>query len=357
MVNICEICGVRGYSNCFILCNECNRVARHRYCFKELLGGDSGFVWACDGCKFKDSQVTSSMFPKTLSTHCATKCIASGKKNGASNVKGKRSRKKCKRKLSISYGADDLEEEKAPNDTGNERATCKDNSTTDMALALDVAVPVHMLQDASDVPVEIIHSHGSFHQATYVPAQPIIDSIWRGEFETGNKIYGMFVAHPSNKAISRVHEGARKLPATLHVQKLPRCEVWPQRFQTLPPNDEDIGLYFFPEMDESGRYYIWGIFRQVTQKKSCDMEQEEKCDACDENGGSEISNPNTPVSESQEKFTKCRVNGAPSYCEDDMLELFPLREENLAIVTRMGSDCELDLDLGLGRSAPRSGKV
>ncbi|ERN16075.1 uncharacterized protein LOC18444373 isoform X2 [Amborella trichopoda] len=341
------------------------------------------------------------MFPKTLSTHCATKCIASGKKNGASNVKGKRSRKKCKRKLSISYGADDLEEEKAPNDTGNERATCKDNSTTDMALALDVAVPVHMLQDASDVPSEIIHSHGSFHQATYVPAQPIIDSIWRGEFETGNKIYGMFVAHPSNKAISRVHEGARKLPATLHMQKLPRCEVWPQRFQTLPPNDEDIGLYFFPEMDErslvlfhelledlmqhdialkfvvdsiellifssiqlpketqrfSGRYYIWGIFRQVTQKKSCDMEQEEKCDACDENGGSEISNPNTPVSESQEKFTKCRVNGAPSYCEDDMLELFPLREENLAIVTRMGSDCELDLDLGLGRSAPRSGKV
>lgn len=35
----------------------------------------------------------------------------------------------------------------------------------------------------------------------------------------------------------------------LSVEMLPRAGAWPKSFQTSPPTDDNIGLYFFPESE------------------------------------------------------------------------------------------------------------
>lgn len=140
-----------------------------------------------------------------------------------------------------------------------------------------------------------------------IPAQPVEDPIWRGNFVIINKKkdnYDGFVAHISNKACSKVCEEARSLKKLLHFEMHPKSDVWPKSFQKSSPSDENIALYFLPadigseEVFDNlveymmghelglkatvenaelllftsielpllywrfqGRYYLWGVFR------------------------------------------------------------------------------------------------
>ncbi|KAJ0973338.1 hypothetical protein J5N97_021297 [Dioscorea zingiberensis] len=86
----------------------------------------------------------------------------------------------------------------------------------------------------------------------YVPAMPIIDCAWRGCFEISNVVYGPLSAHLSNKACGKVRAIPIMLfPQLLHAEKLPRLDVWPKSFEASPPNEHNIGLYFFPHCERS----------------------------------------------------------------------------------------------------------
>ncbi|KAJ4966434.1 hypothetical protein NE237_018283 [Protea cynaroides] len=153
-----------------------------------------------------------------------------------------------------------------------------------------------------------LSSHGPSPECgCYGPAQPIIDPVWRGCFNICNEKSGEvvgIVSHLSNKACLKVFEGAKALPVLLGVERLPRPDVWPKSFCRIPPTDDSIGLYFFPErkseeagfngllyeiIDQDlalkaitdnaellifsslqlppqfhrfhGKYYLWGVFR------------------------------------------------------------------------------------------------
>ncbi|XP_057505253.1 uncharacterized protein LOC130788557 isoform X1 [Actinidia eriantha] len=103
----------------------------------------------------------------------------------------------------------------------------------------------------------------------YLPAQPVIDPIWRGRFNICNKGYRLFdgvVSHLSSKACSKVWEEASLLPELLCVEMLPKNAVWPKSFQISEPSDENIALYFFP---------VNGSFERVFDQLVDDMMQEE----------------------------------------------------------------------------------
>ncbi|XP_052189619.1 uncharacterized protein LOC127799540 isoform X2 [Diospyros lotus] len=147
----------------------------------------------------------------------------------------------------------------------------------------------------------------SIGACNYQPAQPVVDSIWRGSFSTRNKLNVFFegiAGHLSSKACPMVCEAAGLLPGSLRLEMLPKTAVWPKSFQKSEPCDDNIALYFFPlnrryesffnylvdvMMEQElamrttvrnaelliftsselprlyrtfqGRYYLWGVFR------------------------------------------------------------------------------------------------
>lgn len=61
------------------------------------------------------------------------------------------------------------------------------------------------------------------------------------------------VAHVSNKACSKVYIGVKMFSRVLSMKMLPRVDAWPKSFQTTPPTDDNIGIYFFPESERYSR--------------------------------------------------------------------------------------------------------
>ncbi|XP_072981773.1 uncharacterized protein [Typha angustifolia] len=98
----------------------------------------------------------------------------------------------------------------------------------------------------------------------YFPVQPISQCIWRGCFMICNKEYGPLTAHFSTTACEKVWHVSKTLPTVVNLIKLPRLEAWPKGFETSPPSDDNIALFFFPFDME----YKWlhGLFDQLLEE-------------------------------------------------------------------------------------------
>ncbi|KAL3840086.1 hypothetical protein ACJIZ3_024677 [Penstemon smallii] len=136
--------------------------------------------------------------------------------------------------------------------------------------------------------------------------EPIIRPVWRGSFNISNQkndILNGLMAHISSKAGQKVYDEACQFQLVLHLEMLPRSDVWPKSFEISEPTSDNIALYFFPsEISErvfdqlldqmvreelalrtfvknaellvfpsdllplrywkfQGKYYLWGVFR------------------------------------------------------------------------------------------------
>ncbi|XP_047976591.1 uncharacterized protein LOC125218855 isoform X2 [Salvia hispanica] len=83
----------------------------------------------------------------------------------------------------------------------------------------------------------------------YSVAQPIAMPVWRGSFNVRNSKHDSIdelVAHISNKACHMVYAEASQFQPILHLEMLPKSDIWPKSFQTSEPNSDSIALYFFP---------------------------------------------------------------------------------------------------------------
>ncbi|KAM0940430.1 putative chromatin regulator PHD family [Dioscorea sansibarensis] len=217
---------------------------------------------------------------------------------------------------------------------------------------------------------------------TYVPAMPIINHVWRGNFNISNDNYGPFSAHLSNKACMRVWDSVSLFPGVLQAEKRSRLDIWPNSFKVSPPNDHNIALYFFPcseradqmlnklledfitwdialkvTFDNSelliftstvlpegfqrfrGKFYLWGVFRgrkDLVPSRLITEEIEE---------GEIIDDPKGEV---YEEVTLGNQNDDTN--TDSCLKLFPLQEESIAITARTKIDDSVNLELQLGCS-------
>lgn len=73
------------------------------------------------------------------------------------------------------------------------------------------------------------------------------------------------VAHLSVKACENVYREACLLQPLLHLEMLPKSNVWPNSFRTSGPTDDNIAMYFFPANTRCGfeshlYIYIYTLF-------------------------------------------------------------------------------------------------
>ncbi|KAJ8557396.1 hypothetical protein K7X08_003021 [Anisodus acutangulus] len=105
--------------------------------------------------------------------------------------------------------------------------------------------------------VNNLYTEPQIESADYVPAQALIDPIWRGcfifnrESETSINI----LAHLSNKACEKMFKAANGLPVKLDVKIMAKSDVWPKSFLRSPPTDSSIALYLFPEFERDENSY------------------------------------------------------------------------------------------------------
>ncbi|XVE95662.1 hypothetical protein REPUB_Repub02eG0118000 [Reevesia pubescens] len=145
----------------------------------------------------------------------------------------------------------------------DEGAESVNNRTSLVAINEDVNIIEHKFLDPgcreldgvhSDEAVESINAKTSLvatsnqiPKHSYVPAQPIFEPIWRGNFHLSDENLTVgIIAHLSSLACLKVCEMAKCLPQLLHLELLPRCEVWPKSFEKWGPSEQSIALYFFP---------------------------------------------------------------------------------------------------------------
>lgn len=62
-------------------------------------------------------------------------------------------------------------------------------------------------------------------------------------------------AHPRSRVRRKVYEFLKKMPEALEFKILRRHDIWMEIFQDDCPDNEDIGLYFFP----SGNRLVWHL--------------------------------------------------------------------------------------------------
>ncbi|XP_055817671.1 uncharacterized protein LOC129886827 [Solanum dulcamara] len=106
-------------------------------------------------------------------------------------------------------------------------------------------------------PLNTLYGDPQVESANCLPAQPVIDPIWRGCFifnrESESSI--TILAHLSNKACEKASVAANSLPVKLDIKLMAKSDVWPRSFVRLPPTDCSIALYLFPELEGDENSY------------------------------------------------------------------------------------------------------
>ncbi|KAL0438208.1 UNVERIFIED_CONTAM: hypothetical protein Slati_2303800 [Sesamum latifolium] len=103
------------------------------------------------------------------------------------------------------------------------------------------SAPHNMNDFCKDYPKDLVNSS----------AEPVVDPIWRGRFNIWNKKHDILdglIAHMSSKACKKVYETACQFQPVIHLEMLPRADVWPKSFQTSEPSGDNVALYFFPSV-------------------------------------------------------------------------------------------------------------
>ncbi|KAI3464640.1 hypothetical protein Pfo_021303 [Paulownia fortunei] len=81
-----------------------------------------------------------------------------------------------------------------------------------------------------------------------VSARPVVAPAWRGRFNLPSQNLDINIAaHVSNKACLKVLEIASMMPESLCLEMIPRLDVWPASFQSSPPTEHSVALFFFSE--------------------------------------------------------------------------------------------------------------
>ncbi|XP_016553342.1 uncharacterized protein LOC107852815 isoform X2 [Capsicum annuum] len=99
-------------------------------------------------------------------------------------------------------------------------------------------------------PLNNLYSDTQVESVNCLPAEPVIDPIWRGCFIFNRESEGSnnILAHLSNKACEKALIAANRLPVQLDVELMAKSDIWPKSFLRLPPTDSSIALYLFPEL-------------------------------------------------------------------------------------------------------------
>ncbi|XP_022981554.1 uncharacterized protein LOC111480637 isoform X1 [Cucurbita maxima] len=215
MVDICQKCGDRGFVEALNYCKKCQTYPIHRYCLDALPKTFDEYVtWFCEDCE-------AIIMPAVKSdVKLKKKCVEQSKKNDT---------------------------------TPEAHCSEKKNDTTPGGLGEQVREG-----GANHGEVTTSSDASNFLGHNCYVARPIVDPIWRGTLKFWVKNFarvGVFVAHMSSLACSKVYEEAKSLPESLPVELLCRCEIWPRGFEKLGPTDLSIALYFFPEDERSQRAF------------------------------------------------------------------------------------------------------
>ncbi|KAL8059458.1 hypothetical protein ABFS82_03G087900 [Erythranthe guttata] len=81
-----------------------------------------------------------------------------------------------------------------------------------------------------------------------VYARPVVAGAWRGRFNIPTQSLDInIVGHVSNKACMKVLEVVRTMPGLLCLEMIPRVDVWPTSFNSSPPTEQSVALFFFPD--------------------------------------------------------------------------------------------------------------
>lgn len=313
MATTCLKCGSQSWDNAFVDCTKCEDCVIHRYCLDIIPDTVDEYVtWYCEDCQediapsteeargsgSKNIRDTNSTDPEDQIFKDGPSCGVHSKQkhNDISNSMENKQESRlepyghdCVQGHLIHSSNGALEKLQTSSDyEENSRLICNTARNSDVCEISYLGNPTPIWQDH------------------HIPAQPVEDPIWRGDFVIINEKkanYDGFVAHISNKACSKVCEEARLLNKLLHFEMLPVSDVWPKSFKKSAP-DENIGLYFLPAdigsekvfdklvdyMDAhkvglkatienaelllftstelplvywrfQGRYYLWGVFR------------------------------------------------------------------------------------------------
>ncbi|KAJ9560058.1 hypothetical protein OSB04_005218 [Centaurea solstitialis] len=81
------------------------------------------------------------------------------------------------------------------------------------------------------------------------PYVPALYASWNGSFylPKGHESFNdVFKAHPPANVHKKVYAALKKMPESIHFELVPKHEVWMDMFPNYCPDNDDIGLYFFP---------------------------------------------------------------------------------------------------------------
>ncbi|XP_021898490.1 uncharacterized protein LOC110815141 isoform X2 [Carica papaya] len=252
MVTICQTCGDRGYSVALIYCRHCQVYAVHRYCLDVLpVTFEESITWFCEDCELKIVK------PSSLDN------LGPSKKMTKKKRRLRRLSEACKPENNATTELLEVAcEECCDKDQGLGRKGLPDMVSSDerAETVKRMAISNEELEADRDKPsVEITNGNLSISQCSYyVPAQPIIEPIWRGSFNLFHKNFdtvGGLFGHLSSLACPKACEAAKLLPEVLYPVLLPKSNVWPKSFQKKGPSDESIALYFFPNNEREERVF------------------------------------------------------------------------------------------------------
>ncbi|XP_028110567.1 uncharacterized protein LOC114309062 isoform X2 [Camellia sinensis] len=269
MTTVCQTCGDKGDLLLLVYCVQCHDSAMHRYCLDKFSPDDDSITWMCEECTAKAPQIGPSMKSERINS----------RKDQAVEVQNNWEKRPSKKAFSTAKRPAGMKNElfKAAKLTGcslpNEDKFHVSFDETRGSQECRIQRRRLMLEDgdSSEEPelakANISQSGPSVHMSYCQPSlepdshlygQPVNDPIWRGCLSiTSGKNETLFglVAHISSKACSKVFDAANALPPVLNVEILPRSDVWPKSFQKLPPTDDSIALYFFPDSERDEKVF------------------------------------------------------------------------------------------------------
>ncbi|KAB5548297.1 hypothetical protein DKX38_011703 [Salix brachista] len=276
-MNVCQKCGDRGEVKRLIYCNKCHVSAEHSYCLDTLpRKGEKEVLWACEECCSIDAN------PSPVSSRKSERI------QGAARIKLNRMKLRKQARFSpftakaytdnssqVNQPVSDyfglkeaIETQSTSQCLQNEelkkprrRMVVKDDNSSDEESDFIEGLVVNPVQPAPAISADslnVSHSSLSSESDRNIHAKPTIDPIWKGSFNIQNwenHTSVLLLAHLSTNACSKVRDAARALPVQLNIEILSRSDAWPQKFQTIPPTVESIGLYFFPRRERDEKVF------------------------------------------------------------------------------------------------------
>ncbi|KAK1404053.1 hypothetical protein POM88_003658 [Heracleum sosnowskyi] len=315
MATTCLKCGSESWDNAFVDCTRCGDCVLHRYCLDIIPDTPDEIVaWYCEDCQeditpsTEEAHGSGSKNIRDTDFTDTEMIIEDGPSHGVySRQKHDNSSNSMENKQEsclVPYGQDRVQDHLIHTSSSN-GAFEKLRTSSDYEENSRLICNTAHNSDVSEI--SYLGDPTPIQQDHHIPAQPVEDPIWRGNFFIINEKknnYDGFVAHISNKACSKVCEEARSLSKLLHFEMHPKSDVWPKSFEKSAPSDENIALYFLPTDRGSekvfdnlvdymmadvlclkatvgnaelllftsmelpllywrfqGRYYLWGVFR------------------------------------------------------------------------------------------------